>query len=59
VAGDVEPRTARPPVRSGITPPSGAVPEPLQDLEEPTAPAEWHTEANVQASLVTALTAAG
>ncbi len=59
VAGDVEPRTARPPVRSGITPPSGAAPEPLQDLEEPTAPAEWHTEANVQASLVTALAADG
>ncbi|WP_107767029.1 hypothetical protein [Nocardioides terrigena] len=60
VAGDVEPRTEPPAVRGAATP--LAAPAPAQDPVE-GKPAElageWHTEANVQASLVTALAAEG
>ncbi|ABL81778.1 MULTISPECIES: hypothetical protein [unclassified Nocardioides] len=58
VAGDVEPRTEPPRVRSVATSPAAAAP--TRDLEEPAElSGEWHTEANVQASLVTALAAEG
>ncbi|CAM3808766.1 hypothetical protein OCAE111667_26735 [Occultella aeris] len=57
VAGNVEPRTPLPTVRRSATSPAAARPE---DLEEPTGLlGEWHTEANIQASLVTALAAEG
>lgn len=58
VAGDVEPRTEPPTVRGAVTPPAPAAPP--RDIEQPAELAgEWHTEANVQASLVTALAADG
>ncbi len=57
IAGDVEPRTAPPVVHSAVTPAAAASP---RDPKEPAELAgEWHTEANVQASLVTALAADG
>jgi Holliday junction resolvase-like predicted endonuclease len=57
IAGDVEPRTAPPVVHSAVTPAAAASP---RDPDEPAELAgEWHTEANVQASLVTALAAGG
>lgn len=57
IAGDVEPRTAPPVVHSAVKPAAAASP---RDPEEPAGLAgEWHTEANVQASLVTALAADG
>ncbi|MCR1782227.1 hypothetical protein KVF89_06755 [Nocardioides carbamazepini] len=57
IAGDVEPRTAPPVVHSAVTPAAAASP---RDPDEPAELAgEWHTEANVQASLVTALAADG
>lgn len=57
VAGNVEPRTELPAVRGAARSPAAA---PAQDLEQPAVPSgEWHTEANVQASLVTALAAEG
>ncbi|WP_182481604.1 hypothetical protein [Nocardioides immobilis] len=58
VAGNVEPRTAPPAVHSAFTSPVAAAP--LRDLERPTeVSGEWHTEANVQDPLVTALAADG
>lgn len=59
VAGDVEPRTEPPTVRSAFRPPA-ATSRPPQDLADPTeVSGEWHSEANVQAALVTALARAG
>ncbi len=56
VAGEVEPRAGLPAARAAFTP-AGV---PLRDLEEPAELSEeWHTEANIQASLVTALAAGG
>lgn len=58
VAGDVESRTAPPIIRTAYTP--RATRSGLRSLEEPEEmSAEWHTEANIQASLVTALAADG
>lgn len=59
VAGnDVEPRTAQPAARPAIA--SSPVPAILRDVNEPFEfGGEWHTEANVQAALVTALTVDG
>jgi Holliday junction resolvase-like predicted endonuclease len=58
VAGDVEPRTAPPAVRRAYTPPTTR--SGRRSPEEPAkASGEWHTEANIQASLVTALAAEG
>ncbi|RYB88516.1 hypothetical protein EUA06_20470 [Nocardioides glacieisoli] len=58
VAGDVEPRTEPPAAGRAVTQP--AVAAPARDLERPAELAgEWHTEANVQAFLVTALAADG
>ena len=58
VAGDVERRTEPPAAGRAVTKP--AVAAPARDLERPAELAgEWHTEANVQASLVTALAADG
>lgn len=56
VAGEVEPRAGLPAARAAFTP-AGV---PSRDLEEPAELSEeWHTEASVQASLVTALAAGG
>jgi Holliday junction resolvase-like predicted endonuclease len=58
VAGDVESRTAPPTLRSAYTPRATRSVSPRPDgPEEPSG--EWHTETNIQASLVTALAADG
>lgn len=58
VAGNVEPRTPQPAVRPALA----SSPEPAlrHDVDEPSeSGGEWHTEANVQAALVTALAGDG
>jgi len=60
VAGDVERRTEPPTVRRAVTPSTAEAPRGDRVEEKPADPSgEWHTEANVQASLVTALAADG
>lgn len=61
VAGDIEPRTALPDVGTGVAAPGvRAAPPPVRDVDELTAvKGEWHSEANVQAALVTALAGEG
>src|SRR3546814_5149629 len=57
ISGDVEPRTA-PPASTPVAP-TAASRRATHDVGELQSPGEWHTEANVQASLVTALAGAG
>ncbi|MEV4260561.1 hypothetical protein [Kribbella sp. NPDC049584] len=57
VAGDLVPRTAPPIARAPYTPPATRTEAPPR--EAPETSAEWHTEANIQASLVTALATDG
>jgi len=56
VAGEVEPRTGSPTAGAASTP-AGVPPRDLEVFAERSE--EWHTEANTQASLVTAMAAGG
>ncbi|HEY9566334.1 MAG TPA: hypothetical protein VIR30_21435 [Nocardioides sp.] len=59
VAGDIETRTTPPADRPALATPSASRP-PRRDPATATEPGgEWHTEANVQAALVTALAGEG